>query len=759
MLSLSSQFARRALCMLAFALLLLSMSYSFSDVPVARAAPQPAQPGDIVLDSRLPVQTVRANSSFFNVNAKFGSRFNFTISPGVPAVSSGTSGTFHDSAAGYSVGVTPAGQHTNFLFHLGPLDSGQGDTYLSNERWIQGLDTTRWIGEALNGKLRIFADIIDTFRGEPGCTDVALCMNDVKDDIVPVFIVGLSVQNLSDQAQTGNYFFGSNSNFINNEACSQYRTPAGTSMTTFSYDTNNDSTDGNLFLAGTQASWQCQQNNQARSGLSWKYQVAAAQTQTVYLLLGAWNANQRVLVNTKLPAGCQDESLYSARLWSGQNDVIGFAMDNLTRGDNLLARAQSMENYLLNNSVLTPEQRWLIGDTLRSYKAASWLTARKACAGGGLDAAVYEGTYGFLSTIDVMHEYGYFEINRVPWFFKAAMSMVFQNATSNTYGTYFQHDQGGNVDKHGNCTVPGAGIPTFRSTCYTPPYVMTGVPMPTEENDNVALLMAYYISVTGDMTFVQRHIAVLDAAMEHNVRVGSPITGIAEHDTTTTYDAANDCLHNAVPGARDLYYQGLKEAAGYRATAYLDSLLTNDTKASAWRTAAATIEAAMLARYNSNGFIPLADNSASNNCSARSIALGDGLFYLHLIGQDRYMSQPLLNALARQYPEDLQDSRLDKDAMIALASKAATGPDCRYGYCTPYTWFSKVMLSGFVADFIYTRYGCTACKHPEVVKAAYDRNINNPGNFADGMREDGKDWDGHVYPRGIISWAFLDRRY
>src|SRR5205814_5347962 len=63
----------------------------------------------------------------------------------------------------------------------------------------------------------------------------------------------------------------------------------------------------------------------------------------------------------------------------------------------------------------------VIADSLRAYKSSSWLVGRPACAGGGYDAAVYEGTFGFLTTVDVMHEYGYFEINRVPWFFRSAI--------------------------------------------------------------------------------------------------------------------------------------------------------------------------------------------------------------------------------------------------------------------------------------------------------------------------------------------------
>src|SRR5438105_8556826 len=149
---------------------------------------------------------------------------------------------------------------------------------------------------------------------------------------------------------------------------------------------------------------------------------------------------------------------------------------------------QSMENTLIENTSLNSQQRWIIADTMRSYKAASWLVGRQSCAGGGYDATVYEGNFGFLTTVDVLHEYGYFEINRVPWFFRSEMSTAFANATRDSLGIYFQHDSGGDIDSKGICTAPGKGIPTLRSTCYGPPYVKFALPMPTEENDNVVLL-------------------------------------------------------------------------------------------------------------------------------------------------------------------------------------------------------------------------------------------------------------------------------
>ncbi len=719
-----------------------------------------SEPPMLQLDSRTPVQTIKEQEQFINVNAKFGSRFNFSINPALSSVSSGTDGIFHDNNASYVVGIAPENQQKTYMFHMGTPDTARGDSYLLNEQWTQGLNTTRWEGDA-SDSMHVGVDFIDTFRGEPGCIALEQCKGAVRDDIVPVLIVGVSLHNTSAMTQTGNFLFGSNRMLPPSDACVAHTTPASTRASLLSYDASADATGGTLFLAGDAQHWFCNTARSDRAGLAWAYSIAAGQSKMAYLVVGGWNASQQLFANSTLPSGCQNESLYAAHEWSSEQDVVDFALDNLSTHDNLLAQAQTMENYLIRNNTLTGAQRWLLGNTLRSYKASSWLAARPACAGGGYDAAVYEGTYGFLSTVDVMHEYGYFEITRMPWFFKSAMDTVLKNATHNAFGTYFQHDQGGDVGSDGQCVAQGRGIPTLRATCYVSPYIVSGTPMPTEENDNVALLLAYYEYVTHDGDLLQRAIGLVDAAMQHNSNVGDPLTGIAYNaqDTSTTFDAASDCLHNSGVGAGNQYYQGLKEATGYRATAYLDGLVQGNANASLWNDAATKIEGAMVQEYDRNGYLPIANSTAFSNCSGRTLMLGDGLLYLHLIGQDSAVNATLLHDLAHQYPDDLAADTLSSPRMIALTSTAAQGEQCSTGHCLRYEWFSKVMLSGIVADLVYTHHGCAACAQLNTTEAAYTYNVSFAKTFGDGFHEDNSDWGGHFYPRGIISWAYLSVLY
>ncbi len=758
--------------MLLCALVLSGFFLQLKNVPVQASPstsfkPGTTMPGKLQLDSHLPVVTYDANSNTNNVNAKFGSRFDFVISPATNSVQSGTDGVFHDNSASYIIGFAPTGENQTFIFHTGTANTTLGDTYLLNERWTLGLDTSRWEGDSSDGSgMHVTVDFIDTFLGEPGCTFVVNCASSVRDDTVPVFLVGVSLQNPGTRTLTGNFLFGSNRRLPASNACVEHMTPAGTAVNVLSHDTSSDETNGTLFLAGNQSQWHCNTDVPDRAGLAWNYRIGASQSQTSYLLIGGWNASQNLFANTQLPADCQHEVLFPAQEWSSENEVVDFAIDNLSTRDNLLAHAQAMENMLINNTVLTPSQRWVIADSLHTYKSSSWLIGRQGCAGGGYDTAVYEGTFGFLTTVDVMHEYGYFEINRVPWFFRSAIESVFNNATSNNFGTYFQHDQGGDVNAFGFCTSPGRGIPTIRATCYGPPRFSFGAPMPTEEDSNVALLTAYYISITGDTSLLtnnnNRNMQLIDAGMRHNERVGEPVTGIAYHsqDTNTTFDDQNDCLHNHLANAGNLYYQGLKEATAYRATAYLDGLMLGNNNSDIWKNDASKIENALVQEYNVHGFIPVArNNSAYNNCNGRTVVLGEGLFYVHLIGLDNTMNQNLLQDLAEQYPVDFSANQISSPKMISLISTRATGAQCISNICQRYEWFSKVMLSGIIADLVYTTHGCMMCSRVEVTEAVYGHNLAIAQNYGDGLRDNGQDWIGHYYPRGMISWAFLDAGY
>jgi len=69
------------------------------------------------------------------------------------------------------------------------------------------------------------------------------------------------------------------------------------------------------------------------------------------------------------------------------------------------------------------------------------------------------------------------------------------------------------------------------------------------------------------------------------------------------------------------------------------------------------------------------------------------------------------------------------------------------------------MLSGIIADLVYTKNGCASCNRMDVTETAYGHNLALGQNFGDGLRDNGQDWIGHYYPRGIISWAFLDAGY
>ncbi len=701
------------------------------------------------------------------MNATFGSRFDFNPNVQGQDVFSGTDGVFHDNSAKYVVGVTPSGSNATDMFHWGDLNVAEGDAYVANEKWSYGINTTRWQGDSLHQRaMHLTVDIISTFGSTPGCAHITSsreCLEHVKDDTLPVLLIGVTLTNDAPVTRTGTFVFGSNRA---RPLCAPHTSPQGTLVTYVQYQSSADAKGGTLFVAGPAEPWRCSVGRAGRAGVQWSYTIPAGQKQTHYLVIGGWNPSPDLFHNTRLPAGCQGEPLYYTTEFSSPRAVADFAIDNLSAGDNLLQHVQLMENTLIDDPDLTVAQRWLLAETLRSWEGDSWLVARKSCAGGGYDAAVYEGTYGFLSTLDVMHEYGYFEIRRVPWFFRSEMQTLIDNASQDRYGTYFRHDNGSDLDSSGNCLEAGLGTPAITATVACVWETQPGI-FGTEENSDAVLLTAYFVSVLGSAAhdfLTPSHIATLDAAMQHNVTVGDPETGIAYHgkDTSDTFDDQRDCLHNSPVDssqAGNQYYLGLKEAAAYHAMAYLDGLVS-DTPAATWTAAATKIETAMIAEYNAHGFLPLGrDNSAFNNCGSRSIVIDDGLFYLVLIGHIADVNATLLQDLTQQYPADLAADTLTSPALVATESQRNTGGKCPYGTCPRYEWFSKVMLSAMVADMVFVLYGCHVCFHIDVATRAYQYNWNYGPNFGDGLHDNGTDWIGHYYPRGLIVWAYLDTNY
>jgi hypothetical protein len=168
----------------------------------------------------------------------------------------------------------------------------------------------------------------------------------------------------------------------------------------------------------------------------------------------------------------------------------------------------------------------------------------------------------------------------------------------------------------------------------------------------------------------------------------------------------------------------------------------------------------MIAEYNAHGFLHLGqDNSAFNTCVSRSIVIDDGLSYLALIGHIPDITPTLLHDLAQQDPADLSADTLTSPAMVATESQRNTGGKCPGGTCQRFEWFSKVILSAIVADLVFVLYGCHVCFHLDVATRAYQYNWNFGPNFGDGLHDNGVDWIGHDYPRGLILWAYLDVNY
>jgi hypothetical protein len=100
--------------------------------------------GKLQLDSHLPAVNYNAHGNTNNVNAKFGSRFDFVISPGIDSVQSGTDGVYHDNSASLPASnaciqhTTPGGNAVSALSYDRSSDETNGTLFLAGNpsQWI-----------------------------------------------------------------------------------------------------------------------------------------------------------------------------------------------------------------------------------------------------------------------------------------------------------------------------------------------------------------------------------------------------------------------------------------------------------------------------------------------------------------------------------------------------------------------------------------------------------------------------------------------
>lgn len=169
----------------------------------------PASAQQLTLDPTLEPQWLSLHDSFGSVNSTFGSRFDFNPYPGGKGVWSGTYGAWHDSFAPYVVGVTPTGGSATDLYQWGGLASG--DSYLANQKWYQGMVTTRFQGDSPHqSALHLSTDVITPFVGMSECTIISSCAQAVENSTLPVELIGVTLDNGATTAYSGSFVFGSN---------------------------------------------------------------------------------------------------------------------------------------------------------------------------------------------------------------------------------------------------------------------------------------------------------------------------------------------------------------------------------------------------------------------------------------------------------------------------------------------------------------------------------------------------------------------
>ena len=421
--------------------------------------------------------------------------------------------------------------------------------------------------------------------------------------------------------------------------------------------------------------------------------------------------------------------------FSSIEDVVKFGYDNRKT---LEADRTSYEQFLLNSDA-SPEMKWISAQSVRNYFFNSWLLS--SAGAGGFRYFVWEGAAkccSFISTVDVAHEYGYFELKNIPWALKAQLDMMAEKAFGSqaslsdpSSGKAVQHDLGHALVFYPNETYgPTTGNSQVGESS-----------MPLEENANYLLLLYAYWRGTGDLAYIQsRQQAITDVVgytMNNSRQDLYPLQrGI------TTFDG--DAKLSQTPGNS---YLAVKQVSAFSAAEEMLRAIGNPSAIEYANLAHGYkirgVNAVKAAFNGSSSSIPLFYNPPEQpSVTPYSIALGEGLFYLERSGSTDpdIFGSGLVDDLFANYRTSYGNSK-DAGAGVIRMTSDQISP----------MWVSKVLIEEIIFQDLYGYAGDS-----DSIDYAYNILVHQENGYADDFKNSGySPWLG-TYPRGAITWAYIE---
>jgi hypothetical protein len=700
-------------------------------------------------DPDIPSIEINENTKLSLLNGRLGSRFSLSYSGTLHGFYSGALGFEAEDVMEFLLGIEVNGKM--YCFRTSNLPNGA--EYFDNQKLILSMTGMHFSGETPNG-LNVRLSIISPFTPSENLGD----SENIKIQIVPAFFILAEVTNNSGKDEqisikTGiNRIPAESENYTNLRGFSNgkkgnqllYRDSSGptTLLGLKSTDTNA------LYF-----------EKQTFSGLQNRFNVndgGSAKSTFIY----AAHHSGKVLSDNKLNMPLR---FYYTNFWKNIEEVFQYCEENT---DQLLAKSAKFEN-ILKTSGTSPEEKWTTALTFRSDLANTFFLLDKK---DKPRFYVMEGRFRHLSTIDVAYET---ELNAIfsPWRLKLQLDQwtkymatkevnrgeqkigdrlvqVTEGMSAAEFGPYLYHDVG-----------------DFPFISETSDYVF-GPFMAVEENTSFTLLLYWYWKLTGDNRFVSQQLGTLDLLLQSLINRDSNGNGIADKAMGwSTYDVSQ-----TLKTAPENVYLGVKqlnayivaaemltvlssaheaentspqskepettdgEGVGHNHTAEWDNSYLRKQQASKYLTEADKILKSLEKANRKIGYVPLSLDENVEGWNQYSVVLGEGLLYPGLCGNQSEIVIDLAKLLKPSYLKAFE--LLKTDYGIRLTSDE------------PVTWFSKIMVSDYVASYWFSQQNTTA-------HYTYEWNKNNRFAYNDGAFSNTKSWPGNWYPRGISALLYI----
>ena len=408
---------------------------------------------------------------------------------------------------------------------------------------------------------------------------------------------------------------------------------------------------------------------------------------------------------------------YYTKFFSSIEDVLDYAEKNY---DKIIKISDVFEN-LLNSYEAPPEKKFLIAIAFRTFLANTWLLISEMKT---FEYYIWEGNFGMNSSVDIAMEVEILA-KIFPWTLKMQLKEWKKYITINKANGlfYLMHDMG--VDQE----VGYSYYEKSSSSIYGRSSELK--PLAVENNANFSILLYWYYYITKDKELLEELYPSAFKLLTANIKRGFRKRGIANIDTTTTYNMSK-VLYNSPLNT----YLGIKECISYIMCRELSNILDLKKDGEILQKEAEKILDTLEYTKEKYSYVPVSLDTNDPGWDKKTIATADPLFYVMMTGLKDPIIDKIINILTKDF-DDIYHANNTGIYGIRLVENEEI------------TWFSKIAIIDAVCNILFKT-------KKDSWKYAYEWNNNNPMAYSDGALSDTEEWQGKKFPRGIsLMWEII----